>query len=100
MAEEEHDLTPDLEEHEEGFKSDGYPTLRSLSNAIQVWSISVWAARRADGGPDAQPITVADVALSFMLPTELVAAAVEYHYWMFLDGDGPLETRTIEHEGE
>lgn len=87
-----YDEGPDLDEAELGFKHDGSPTLAMLGNAVQVWSITNSAA--------AKDVTVGDAALAFMLPTSRIAEAVEWHYWMFLSGDGPLETRTIEHDGE
>lgn len=61
-----------------------------FANAVSTW---VWMQQR--------PITVAAAALSFNTTPELIAQAVEDHYWMFLGGDAtkPLD-RTIEHDGE
>ena len=84
----------DLDEGELGFKDDGSPTLATLSNAIQCWAMLQEQDRPA------RDVTVGDAAMAFCLPPERIAAAVEHHYWMFLAGEGPLQTRTIEHDGE
>ena len=77
-------------DHDLGFGMDGLPTTATLANAIQVWSLLQIK----------QPVTVArDVATSFNVPPERVKLAVEYHYWMGLDGPcAPIEARTIWHE--
>ena len=78
-----------LEDHEPGFQPDGSPTLSTLANAIQCWSLL-----QAD-----TPVKVAVAALAFNIPPARVQAAVEWHPWMFLGGEADPDA-TIEHEGE
>lgn len=84
-------------DHETGFDDNG-PTLSTLANAIQCWSITNDAQRRREIGSKHSGVTVAEAALAFAVPVERAIQAVEYHYWMFLTGDGP--DGIIEHEGE
>ena len=54
-----------------------------FSNAVQVWSVL-----------QERSTTVNEAALAFNVRPEIIRQAVEWHAWMYLDGD------TIEHEGE
>lgn len=63
---------------------DGNPTVSLFANAVQVWS---WAQARA-------VVTVEEAALAFNVKPELIVQAVEWHPWLFLNGN------FIEHEGE
>jgi hypothetical protein len=83
-------------DHEDGYDSNG-PTLKTLSNAIQCWALQNDCARYADNRKH-RGMTVQEAALAFAVPVERVLAAVEWHYWMFLEGEGA--TATIMHEGE
>ncbi len=76
---------------EVGYQPDGSPTLATLSNAVQCWALLQLYATDTT-------VTVGAAALAFCIPPARVAAAVEWHAWMFLGGDGP--NATIEHEGE
>lgn len=79
-------------DHEMGWRADGMPSPALLGNAIQVWSML-----------QARPTTVGEAALAFALTPEQIAAAVDWHAWMFLSGPGPgarLPDQLIEHEGE
>ncbi len=79
------------EDDELGFQPDGQPTVATLANAIQCWSILQVKRRQ----------TVGDVALAFCIPPERVRLAVDWHPWIFLTGtDAPLEEQLLEHEGE
>ncbi len=62
---------------------EGRPTISHFANAIQVWAYL-----------QGRGVTVLEAAMTFNAKPEVVRAAVEYHAWMFLDGD------SIEHEGE
>lgn len=89
-----------LADHDEGFNDDG-PTLRTLAAAIQCWSITNLSARVRDVGCKAAVgPTLGEAALAFALPVERIKSAVEWHYWMFLTGDGADADLVIEHEGE
>ncbi|WP_338577248.1 hypothetical protein V8J38_16560 [Brevundimonas olei] len=89
-----------LADHDEGFNDDG-PTLRTLAAAIQCWSITNLSARARDvGWKAAVGPTLGEAALAFALPVERIKSAVEWHYWMFLTGDGADADLVIEHEGE
>lgn len=86
------------DELDEGYGENG-PTLRTLAGAVQCWSMTNLLARTTESGwREAKGTTLAEAALAFALPLERIKAAVEWHYWMFLTGDGP--DAVIEHEGE
>lgn len=72
----------------------------SLANRVQRWSVRrTNKAYRETGKLDGGNFGEAARALNVTV-TE-IAAAVEWHPWMFtMDDDWPLPIRRIEHEGE
>jgi hypothetical protein len=77
------------EPHEHYFRADGTPSPGLLGVAVQVWSAM---------HPD--KVTIGDAAQAFHTTAEVIAEAVEEHYWLFTTGKGPLADRLIQHEGE
>lgn len=63
---------------------DAAPGISLFANALQVWTMA----------QNKQVVTVHEAALSFNVRPEIIIQAVNYHAWMFLDGD------LIEHDGE
>ena len=85
------DAVYDLDETDLGFHEDGRPTLLTLANAIQVWSLS----------QNRTQVTFGEVALSFLITPDRVAEAVFVHPWLFtMDDDRAVADRRLEHEGE
>jgi hypothetical protein len=61
--------------------------LSSAGTAIQIWAFC-----------QCRTVTVREAMAAFRVSEEMIVEAVEEHYWMFLEGNGP--DATIEHEGE
>ena len=64
-----------------------------FANKVQAWSLTR-RKTRGDYG------TFGQAADAFKVPVERIAQAVEDHYWMFTQDDGPLAEREIDHDGE
>ncbi len=79
-------------DHDLGFGQDGLPTIASLANAIQVWSILQIK----------QPVTVGEAAQAFNVPAARVQRAVRFHHFMYLErgAGGATDDQIICHEGE
>lgn len=74
--------------------------LIDLSKRVQRWSIRRgYKTQRETGKWDGG--NFGEAARALKVTVEQIAAAVEWHYWMFTsDTDWPLPIRRIEHEGE
>jgi hypothetical protein len=62
----------------------GLPGIALFANALQVWAM---AQNRVE-------VTVQEAALAFNTTEAVIRQAVEWHAWMFLNGD------FIDHDGE
>ncbi|KPF84490.1 hypothetical protein IP70_15815 [alpha proteobacterium AAP38] len=76
---------------DEGWDIDGNggPGIGLTAKAVQVWAVC-------------QPVqsTIGDAATAFNLPLAMIAQAVEYHPYMYLDGPADNPATAIGHDGE
>ena len=84
-------------DHEPGYDGNG-PTLSTLANAIQCWALLNDEQRRQERREAHEGMTAGEAAIAFAVPLQRAVQAVEWHYWMFLSGEG--SEAIIEHEGE
>ena len=78
----------------------GKPGIITFGTALQVWALFNHNEKYARKAKD-PVITVAEAALAFCCPPQMIVEAVNDHCWMFLEGPQDDFTKlTIEHDGE